>query len=190
MRWGPHQGRGTPGWGELFEALVAAGLDMRSKTGGNALLAETDPRMVTRLLALGATPDRTYAGGSTALHAACMRGPWSSVPFTASVTPRWTHAVADLLIAAGVPVDAVASSGHTALRNAVESGSVAAVRSLLAAGADRDLAPRPSVLARYDTPFPTPLQRARELARDPVKQQLALEMVALLEAPKVPGGAA
>jgi len=181
VHWLFRRPRSLQGWERVFEELVVAGIDLRGRAGGDAVLFAEDPRIVARLLTLGATPSPRYASGSTALHCACARGPWHhTVGGDASAIDASTKLVA-LLVAAGAELDAVARDGHTAVRGAVESGHVAALRLLLDAGAAHSLAPMPAYLKQFGKPFATPVERARELARDPVKAPLAAEMVRMLD---------
>ena len=159
--------RSVQGWEGVFEELVAAGMDMRGRAGADAVLVEKDPRVVARLLALGADPRTRDAR---------RRRPYGE----ASAVVASTELVG-LFIAAGVELDVVARDGHTAVHCAVESGHAPALRALLAAGADPDLAQMPSYLKQFGGSFATPVERARELMRDPVKRPVATEMVELLE---------
>jgi ankyrin repeat protein len=90
--------------------------------------AAGDGKLVRRLLTLGADVSARNRRGATPLHYAADGGPESPA--------RAQAAIIALLVAAGAAVDAPDASGTTPLQRAVRNRCAAAVRALLAAGAD------------------------------------------------------
>ena len=93
--------------------------------------AAYDLALARRLLTLGADVGARNRRGATPLHYAADGG-----PDAASWNPRSQAAMIARLVAAGAEVDAADASGTTPLQRAVRNRCAAAVKALLAAGAD------------------------------------------------------
>lgn len=93
--------------------------------------AALEPEMVAALLAAGSDVAAVNRRGATPLHYACDPRPNGSVWH-----PAHQVRVIDMLVAAGAPVSLPDRGGATPLHRAVRARSSAAVRCLLAHGAD------------------------------------------------------
>ena len=119
------RGSTDPAFGELFDLIIAAGLDPVAAREGTTLLVhaleKNEPSIAERLLRAGADPNVSGAGDEPALNLAISRG---------------EETLSRMLLARGADPARRSESGWTALHEASRRGDVGLAELLLGAGAE------------------------------------------------------